>query len=232
MSKERGAARQRVTDLQRDMSAVKSELGRNRKEFQAECDRLSNRLEDAREELEHLKEEKEEAISELKAEINGIIEERDTELELRDREKEMAIARWAELIEEKDNTISNRNDAINTLHRECGEVEIKERELRELWLKQEQDAEDKDRALLALKKRVEEFEKELNDMEDNAEDQAERRVVFNLVKVKRLTAVAEAKTSLVDEKEKEIEELREHLFRRKKERDDLKIQVVELYLHI
>ena len=51
-------------------------------------------------------------------------------------------------------------------------------------------------------------------------------------KVKHLTSLAKGKKSLVDEKEKDIEELIEQLFRQKKERDDLKIQVVELYLHI
>ena len=99
-------------------------------------------------------------------------------------------------------------------------MDTKERELRAIWLNLEWDAEDKDWALMALKKRVKELEKEMNDMEENVEDQAEIRVVFNLVKVKHLTSVAEAETPLVYKKEKDVDDMREHLFRWKKERGD------------
>ena len=45
--------------------------------------RITRANEYTKTELEHLKEDKEEFIPELKAEINGIHEERDAELELR-----------------------------------------------------------------------------------------------------------------------------------------------------
>ena len=48
------------------------------------------------------------------------------------------------------------------------------------------------------------MKKDMNNVRGNAEDQDEIRVVFNLFKVKHLTAVDEAKTSLVDYKDKDI----------------------------
>ena len=47
MAKKGDSAGQRVTDLQKDMSSIISELGSNREEFQSECDRFRNCLGDA-----------------------------------------------------------------------------------------------------------------------------------------------------------------------------------------
>ena len=44
----------------------------------------------------------------------------DAEIDLQDLEKDKDIDLWYDSIEEKENTISNWGNDINTLHRECG----------------------------------------------------------------------------------------------------------------
>ena len=99
----------------------------------------------------------------------------------------MDIYHQYELIYSKGNNIYNRDDDNNTLYRECGEVDnTKEWNLCDICINKQQVVYDKDQTLMALQKRLEELQKELNGTKENKNNQSEIRITFNLIKAKHL----------------------------------------------